>query len=124
MTTSAARRQSRQAGRTGKAAGRQAAHSPALRWLARAGLAARGVLYLIIGWIAVQIAFGQSSHQADQTGALRLLGRNPAGQVALWLLVIGFAASGSSTAASSPPRSSAPGSSPSHPSPEREVRLA
>ncbi len=91
MTTSAARRQSRQAGRKGKAAGRQAAHSPALRWLARAGLAARGVLYLIIGWIAVQIAFGQSSHQADQTGALRLLGRNPAGQVALWLLVIGFA---------------------------------
>jgi hypothetical protein len=91
MTTSAARRDTRRAGRKGKAAGRQAAHSPALRWLARAGLAARGVLYLIIGWIAIQVAFGQSSHQADQTGALRLLGRNPAGQVALWLLVIGFA---------------------------------
>jgi hypothetical protein len=91
MTTSAARRHARKAGRTGKSAGRQAAHSPALRWLARAGLAARGVLYLIIGWIAIQVAFGQSSHQADQTGALRLLGRNPAGEVALWLLVIGFA---------------------------------
>jgi hypothetical protein len=91
MTTSAARRHARRAGRTGKSAGRQAAHSPALRWLARAGLAARGVLYLIIGWIAIQVAFGQSSHQADQTGALRLLGRNPAGEVALWLLVIGFA---------------------------------
>ena len=49
------------------------------------------MLYLIIGWIAIQVAFGQSSHQADQTGALRLLGRNPAGEVALWLLVIGFA---------------------------------
>jgi len=91
MTTSAARRDTRRAGRKGKAAGRQAAQSPALRWLARAGLAARGVLYLIIGWIAIQVAFGQSSHQADQTGALRLLGRNPAGEVALWLLVIGFA---------------------------------
>ncbi|HEY1673642.1 MAG TPA: DUF1206 domain-containing protein [Streptosporangiaceae bacterium] len=91
MTTSAARRDTRRAGRKGKSAGRQAAHSPALRWLARAGLTARGVLYLIIGWIAIQVAFGQSSHQADQTGALRLLGRNPVGQVALWLLVIGFA---------------------------------
>ncbi|HEY4700474.1 MAG TPA: DUF1206 domain-containing protein [Streptosporangiaceae bacterium] len=74
MTTSAARHHARRAGRTGKSAGRKAAQSPALRWLARAGLAARGVLYLIIGWIAIQVAFGQSSHQADQTGALRLLG--------------------------------------------------
>ncbi|HWG14690.1 MAG TPA: DUF1206 domain-containing protein [Streptosporangiaceae bacterium] len=91
MTIPAARRQGRRASGTGKSTSRRAAHSPALRWLARAGLTARGVLYVIIGWIAIQIAFGQSGHQADQTGALRLLGRNPAGEVALWLLVIGFA---------------------------------
>ena len=91
MTLSAARNHGRRAGRTGQAKGQQAARSPVLRWLARAGLAARGVLYLIIGWIAIQVAFGQSSHQADQTGALHLLGRNPAGEVALWLLVVGFA---------------------------------
>src|ERR1700761_6489713 len=81
-----------QAGRPGRARGRQAASSPALRWLARAGLVARGVLYVIIGWIAIQVAFGQSGQQADQTGALHLLGRSPAGQVALWLLAVGFAA--------------------------------
>jgi Domain of Unknown Function (DUF1206) len=77
----------------GKAApkGRQAAHSTTLEYLGRAGLAARGVMYVIIGWIAIQVAFGHSAHQADQTGALRLLGRNPAGEIALWLLVIGFA---------------------------------
>jgi phage-related minor tail protein len=91
MTIPAARRQGHRASSTGKSAGRRAAHSPVLRWLARAGLAARGGLYLIIGWIAIQVAFGQSGHQADQTGALHLLGRNPAGEVALWLLVIGFA---------------------------------
>ena len=91
MVTSAARRRGRKAGSTTGRAGRRAAHSPALRWLARAGLAARGVLYLVIGWIAIQVAFGQSSNQADQTGALHLLGRNPAGEVALWLLVVGFA---------------------------------
>jgi Domain of Unknown Function (DUF1206) len=72
-------------------AGRQAAHSTTLEVLGRAGLAARGVMYVIIGWIAIQVAFGDAGHQADQTGALRLLGRNPAGEVALWLLVVGFA---------------------------------
>lgn len=75
----------------GRSKGHQAARSPVMRWLARAGLVARGVLYLIIGWIAIQVAFGSSGRQADQTGALHLLGRNPAGQVALWLLAIGFA---------------------------------
>ena len=91
MTIEAAGRDGRRAGQAGRSKGRQAARSPVLRWLARAGLVARGVLYLIIGWIAIQVAFGQSSHQADQAGALHLLGRNPAGQVALWLLVVGFA---------------------------------
>lgn len=75
-------------------AGRRAAHSRTLELLGRAGLAARGVMYVIIGWIAIQVAFGDAGHQADQTGALRLLGRNPAGEVALWLLVVGFAGMG------------------------------
>lgn len=61
-----------------------------MRWLARAGLAARGVLYLVIGWIAVQVAFGHSGQQADRTGALHAIGTTPAGSVLLWLLVIGF----------------------------------
>jgi hypothetical protein len=91
MNMSAARRQGRRAGQIGRSEGDQAAHSRALRWLARAGLVARGALYVIIGWIAIQVAFGQSGQQADQTGALHLLGRNPAGEVALWLLVVGFA---------------------------------
>ena len=91
MVTSAAGRDGGKVKSRGRSAGRRAADSPALRVLARAGLVARGVMYVIIGWIAIQVAFGQSGHQADQTGALHLLGRNPAGEVALWLLVIGFA---------------------------------
>jgi hypothetical protein len=91
MSTSAARRRGRKAASSSRSAGRQAARSPALRWLARAGLAARGGLYLIIGWIAIEVAFGRSGNQADQTGALHLLGRNPAGEIALWLLAVGFA---------------------------------
>jgi len=61
-----------------------------MRWLARAGLAARGVMYVIIGWIAVQVAFDHSRQQADRTGALHTVGATPVGGVLLWLLVIGF----------------------------------
>jgi Domain of Unknown Function (DUF1206) len=59
--------------------------------LARAGLAARGVIYVLIGWVAILVALGQSSQQADQQGALQLLAGKPYGAVSLWLLGIGFA---------------------------------
>src|SRR6266516_1915106 len=71
---------------------RRASDSPAARALARAGLTARGVLYILIGWVAILVALGQTSHEADQQGALRLLAAQPYGLVSLWLLGIGFAA--------------------------------
>jgi Domain of Unknown Function (DUF1206) len=55
------------------------------------GLTARGVLYILIGWIAILVALGQSSHEADQQGALQLLAAQSYGLVSLWLLGIGFA---------------------------------
>jgi hypothetical protein len=61
-----------------------------MRFLARAGLVARGVMYIIIGWIAVLVAFGRSGQQADRTGALQAIGATPVGGVLLWLLFIGF----------------------------------
>jgi len=70
---------------------RRTANSPAMAWLARAGLAARGVMYVLIGVIAVQIAVEGSRQQADRTGAVRLVAQTAFGTVALWLLVIGFA---------------------------------
>jgi hypothetical protein len=76
--------------RSARYAGRRAANSAALRWLARAGLAARGVMYVIVGWIAVQVAFGRSRQQADRTGALHSISSTPVGGVLLWLLVVGF----------------------------------
>jgi hypothetical protein len=70
---------------------RRASDSPAARALARAGLAARGVLYILIGLVAILVALGQSSQEADQKGALQLLAGQPYGLAALWLLGIGFA---------------------------------
>ena len=71
---------------------RRASNSPAAHFLARAGLTARGVIYILVGWVAVLVALGQSSREADQQGALQLLAGKPYGLVSLWLLGIGFAA--------------------------------
>jgi len=79
-----------EAGHTAKAAGHRAADSSALRWLARAGFAARGVTYILVGWIAIQAAFGNSGQQADKSGALQEIGSTAVGGVLLWLLFIGF----------------------------------
>jgi Domain of Unknown Function (DUF1206) len=78
---------------TARASGtaRRASDSPAARALARAGLTARGILYILIGWVAILVAVGQTSQQADQQGALQLLAGQPYGLVSLWLLGIGFA---------------------------------
>jgi len=71
---------------------RRASNSPTAHVLARAGLTARGIIYILIGWVAVLIAIGHGSHEADQQGALQLLAGTPYGTVSLWLLGIGFAA--------------------------------
>jgi hypothetical protein len=74
-----------------RSTGRRAARSNAMSMLARAGLAARGVMYGLIGIIAVQIALGSTHRQADRSGAVRLVAATPFGSAILWLLVIGFA---------------------------------
>jgi hypothetical protein len=74
-----------------RSAGRHTARSNAMSMLVRAGLAARGVMYGLIGIIAVQIALGSTHRQADRSGAVRLVAATPFGSVILWLLVIGFA---------------------------------
>ena len=80
----------RSTGRARRAA-RRTAKSPGMAWLARAGLVARGVIYVLVGIIAVQIAIDGSRQQADRTGAVRLVSRTAFGSAILWLLVIGFA---------------------------------
>jgi hypothetical protein len=69
-----------------------ATHSTAAAALARAGLVARGVIYLLIGWVALMLALGRTRQEADQRGALQILAHKHYGSLALWLLAIGFAA--------------------------------
>ena len=72
--------------------GRRASDTSTAHVLARAGLTARGIIYILIGWVAVLVALGHGSHEADQQGALQLLASQPYGKVSLWLLGTGFAA--------------------------------
>ncbi|MFF9777361.1 DUF1206 domain-containing protein [Streptomyces sp. NPDC013978] len=69
---------------------RRAARSSVTEGAARAGLTARGVIYLLVGALALQIAFGGSSEQADRQGALEEIAEKPLGSVMLWALGIGL----------------------------------
>ncbi len=59
--------------------------------LARLGWAARGVSYVISGGIAVALAAGLFTQDADQKGALRLVADATGGSVLLVLLGVGLA---------------------------------
>ncbi len=62
-----------------------------MRPAGRAGFTARGVIYLIVGYLALRIAFGDGGQEADRQGALRQIAAQPFGTVMLWLLAAGLA---------------------------------
>ncbi|WP_225755546.1 DUF1206 domain-containing protein [Actinotalea sp. Marseille-Q4924] len=71
----------------------RAAQHPAFRKGARLGYAANGLVNIIIGWIALQLAVGAASgggQDASASGALRTLADQPFGQFLLWLAFVGF----------------------------------
>jgi hypothetical protein len=67
----------------------RAARGSVTEGAARAGLTARGVIYLLVGALALQIAFGEGGQQADRQGALEEISEKPLGSVLLWALGIG-----------------------------------
>lgn len=75
---------------SGKASVERAARGPWVERLARAGLLGRGVVYLLVGFLAIQIAVGGSSKEADQQGAFHYVASQPFGQFLLWLLAFGL----------------------------------
>jgi len=75
----------------GERAAQQVAHSGPTRVLARAGLAAYGVVHLLVAWLALQVATGGGG-KADKNGALQTVAANKAGALMLWAITIGLAA--------------------------------
>lgn len=75
----------------GRATARRAANGSAVAVAARWGLAASGVMYLLVGLLALRIAFGDRGEQADRGGALRELSGRPFGAALIWAVGIGLA---------------------------------
>ncbi|MER5717952.1 DUF1206 domain-containing protein [Streptomyces sp. NPDC002132] len=77
--------------RGGRTQAERAARGSVTKGAARAGLTARGVIYLLVGLLALQIAFGENkSQEADRQGALAEISQRPFGSVLLWALGIGL----------------------------------
>ena len=67
------------------------AHTPQFEWLARAGLAARGAIYVVIGVLALKVALGDGGKTTSQQGALATIAQQPFGKALLILTAIGLA---------------------------------
>jgi hypothetical protein len=73
-----------------KVGGEKVARSSGFEWLARAGFVARGLIYGIIGILAIKLAIGAGGKTTNQEGALATVARQPFGKVLLILIAIGL----------------------------------
>ena len=77
--------------REARAGGEKVSRSRGFEWLSRAGFVARGLIYGIIGILAIKLALGAGGKTTNQQGALETIARQPFGKVLLILVAIGLA---------------------------------
>ncbi|MGH9296435.1 MAG: DUF1206 domain-containing protein [Acidimicrobiales bacterium] len=78
-----------------KSKGEKAKREPWFRRLARAGLASRAVIYLLLAYLALDIGLrGRAPANTSGEGALAELARQPAGPAMLGVLAVGLAGYG------------------------------
>ena len=70
--------------------GRRADRSDWVDHAVRAGLLAYGVVHLLVGWLALQLALGDREGAVSSKGALHQLAEQPLGLVLIWLVAIGM----------------------------------
>jgi hypothetical protein len=70
----------------------RAADSKPLELLARAGFVGYGILHLLFAWIALQVAFGASRQESDQSGAMRTLAGSGWGKFLVVAIAVGLVA--------------------------------
>lgn len=70
----------------------RAANSKSLELLARGGFIAYGAIHLMFAWLALQVAFGGSTGETDQSGALTAIAKQPAGEFLVIAIIIGMVA--------------------------------
>jgi len=73
-----------------KRAGQKAAFSPFMEALTRFGYGVRGLIYITMGLLAVQVALGKGGALASPQGAIAAIGKQPAGMFFLWVVLLGL----------------------------------
>jgi hypothetical protein len=71
--------------------GEAVARRPEFEWLARGGLLARGIVYAIVGILALKLAVGSGGKATTQRGALETIAHEPFGKALLIVMVVGLA---------------------------------
>jgi hypothetical protein len=71
--------------------GEAVARRPEFVWLARVGLVARGVVYGVVGILALKLAVGSGGKATTQRGALMTIAREPFGKALLIAMAVGLA---------------------------------
>ena len=70
---------------------RPAAHRGSwLTRLGRLGYAAKGVVYMVVGFLAVEAALGNGGETTDTQGAVRAVGDSPLGNIHLIVIAVGL----------------------------------
>jgi hypothetical protein len=73
---------------------RQLETSRLVQGMGRFGDVCYGVVYIVVAWLALQIALGDNATRADQRGAVTEIAAQPFGSALLWILAIGLIAFG------------------------------
>ena len=76
--------------RTARSAGEGVVRSTGFEWLSRTGFIARGLIYGIIGVLALKLALGHGGKLTNQQGALHTVAHQPFGKFLLTLVAIGL----------------------------------
>jgi hypothetical protein len=72
----------------------RAKNSRLVQFLGRAGMACYGLVHILVAFLALRVALGDSAEQADQKGALQEVAATSYGTVVLWVLTVGLIAYG------------------------------
>jgi hypothetical protein len=73
-----------------KKAGQKAAFSPVMEGFERLGYGVRGLIYITMGLLALAVTLGKGGAPVTPQGAISAIGRQPAGMIILWVVLIGL----------------------------------
>ena len=73
-----------------KRAAQKAEFSPLMEAMTRLGYGVRGLIYITMGLLAVQVALGRGGALASPQGAISAIGKQPAGLILLWVVLVGI----------------------------------